>query len=38
MVANGKTGPSTTKLAERYRAVTLCELEGYRDWITSVYN
>ena len=38
MVANGKTGSITAKIIERYRAVTLGELEGYRDWITSVYN
>ena len=38
MVANGKSGSITAKLIERYRAVTLGELEGYRDWITSVYN
>jgi branched-chain amino acid aminotransferase len=37
MVANGKTGPITSGLAEQYRAATLGELEGYRDWITPVY-
>ena len=38
MVANGKTGSITAKLSERYRAATLGELEGYRNWITFVYN